>query len=709
MLGQHSLFAAAAQQEEDSPATTTLGGNKKVEASSWVDLVVGLRDDGGDEDVGAAASSSSSSSSSVGVGTDGGAVASELLAADYGAVVETSFRRIKAVTMKVPASQVEQLQNDPRVAWIEGNRPNYPIQNVSPVINSNDVDQNGILLEETVAGEEEFDEAAEEGGGGERVPWGIPVIQADRTEVPLPDLSEECFKFCIVDTGMMVDHPDIPFEKGVNVMGKEFSIPVGQTWDRPVNYHGTHIAGTIIAQGNNGIGITGVIPNNQNICLLIARVFDDLMNTQADGYVVNAVEWCVDNGARVINMSLGGTAPTIAWLDTFYRDLYEKDGVLVFAASGNDGDDAYGYPASYNYTISVSSIDQNFTRPFFSTYNDKVDLTAPGTEVESTSPEWAAFDAEGTRYEIMAMEWTPLPNIPVEGEIAECGLGLELCTGVSGKICLIERGENTFGEKARNCEKAGGIGMIVYNNNDEEGLFFGTLESEGVASIPCVSVSREDGFAFMNTSRATISFQVPGYSMQDGTSMSTAYVSGVAAKIWAARPQCTNEQIKEALFATALDVGEPGKDDFFGHGVVQALDAYNYLLRQPEPCGQGTPNAPAPAPVPPVAAPVNLSCRQAGEMCAVPSQCCSGVCLGTCATKVELAPQQPPVSEPGLEPAPVAPPTDGASLPGSCQEAGETCTVPSDCCSGLCLILSSGSNQCGKRNLRAIARGGGIG
>ena len=60
---------------------------------------------------------------------------------------------------------------------------------------------------------------------------------------------------------------------------------------------------------------------------------------------------------------------------------------------------------------------------------------------------------------------------------------------------------------------------------------------------------------------------------------------GVIAKIWAARPSCTKSQVREAILSTALDLGDEGKDQDYGAGIVQAVDAYKYLSTFPPPCG----------------------------------------------------------------------------------------------------------------------------
>jgi subtilisin/minor extracellular protease Epr len=63
------------------------------------------------------------------------------------------------------------------------------------------------------------------------------------------------------------------------------------------------------------------------------------------------------------------------------------------------------------------------------------------------------------------------------------------------------------------------------------------------------------------------------YAFLDGTSMATPHVSGVAALVWAAHPSWTNVQVRQRLQATATDLGAPGKDKYYGYGLVNAAAA----------------------------------------------------------------------------------------------------------------------------------------
>jgi serine protease len=141
------------------------------------------------------------------------------------------------------------------------------------------------------------------------------------------------------------------------------------SWFQDGNGHGTHTAGTIGAVGNNSVGVVGV-RNNPN--LFSFHIGKGLSN-EGSGYessILAAVQGCVDNGASVVSMSLGGSSST----DTakqFYKDIYDQ-GVLVIAAAGNDGNTGHLFPASYVYVMSVAAIDRNETRPDFSQCNQQV-------------------------------------------------------------------------------------------------------------------------------------------------------------------------------------------------------------------------------------------------------------------------------------------------------------------------------------------------
>jgi len=163
--------------------------------------------------------------------------------------------------------------------------------------------------------------------------------------------------------------------------------------DNDPYYHGTHVSGTIAAEGNNGIGITGVC---WSASIMPLKVLDD----SGLGFVIDIIEaisYAIDNGAKIINVSLSG----IFYSTSEYNAIKSArdNGVLVVAAAGNSGDgyqlfgwnnDIPGnanYPASYdlNNIISVAATDQNDLLASFSNYGPiSVDVAAPGVNIYST-------------------------------------------------------------------------------------------------------------------------------------------------------------------------------------------------------------------------------------------------------------------------------------------------------------------------------------
>jgi serine protease len=139
----------------------------------------------------------------------------------------------------------------------------------------------------------------------------------------------------------------------------------------------------MIAQGNNDEGILGVIPDGpekSKVCLMIARVFADGSDITSISAVIGATEWCSDGGADVINLSVGNSADFFgSWFERMYNQ-----GVLLVSASGNRGNGDYSFPASHDSVISVASATNQLERSSFSQYNDRVELTAPGSEVLTT-------------------------------------------------------------------------------------------------------------------------------------------------------------------------------------------------------------------------------------------------------------------------------------------------------------------------------------
>jgi subtilisin family serine protease len=194
---------------------------------------------------------------------------------------------------------METLRNDPRVRYVE---------------------LNGDIYENT-----------------ETVPAGIQESFGGTDPLsyrPGPGLGTQCsdpdvFKVAIIDGGLDVAHYDFEYcgiydgngqadpNREQHCMGKAFltdsDTDAGQNWYNSERSHGLHVAGTVAASGLNQAGVTGMIAD-EKFCLVIARVFGDGGNAQVSK-VADAIIWAANQGAKVVNMSLGTSSAYTAVTD----------------------------------------------------------------------------------------------------------------------------------------------------------------------------------------------------------------------------------------------------------------------------------------------------------------------------------------------------------------------------------------------------------
>lgn len=197
----------------------------------------------------------------------------------------------------------------------------------------------------------------------------------------------------IVDTGVDLDHEDLDDRL---VAGTD----TGEGDDNPedTDGHGTHVAGIVGAETNNGRGVAGV---SWGARLMPVKVFPDGADRRAShGDIAAGIRWAVDHGAQVINLSLGGDNRS----EDIVRELEEAwlANVVVVAAAGNDSTDDMHYPSGYGRNerftswlgtfprtyitdvISVGSTNRSDNRSDFSNFGDTVDIAAPGNDIFST-------------------------------------------------------------------------------------------------------------------------------------------------------------------------------------------------------------------------------------------------------------------------------------------------------------------------------------
>ena len=470
--------------------------------------------------------------------------------------IHYDFPELGAYVVSLPAAALNGILNNPFVIDVEEDAERYPISDMAGQVTKEALD----VVDPN----------------GQTVPYGIDMVQArdvwDTNRDGVVDAGAPTGAnrtLCIIDSGYYQDHVDLP-----NAVGGYSQ--VDDNWARDGFGHGSHVGGTIAAE-NNSLGVVGVTPGA--VDLYIVKFFADDGNATYASNLVDALNRCTAAGANVVSMSLGGSRSVRSEL-TAFNSAYTA-GVLSIAAAGNEGTSALSYPASYDSVMSVAAIDSNKVVADFSQFNSQVEIAAPGVAVLSTLPylETNSLTVDGVDYAVSHIEYSGLGS--ASGALVNGGL----CDSVgswSGKVVLCERGVIDFYTKVANAQAGGAVAAIVYNN--EPGGFLGTLGEGNSTSIIGLSLSQEDGQYLVankigKTAAVFSSIAKPasGYEAWDGTSMATPHVSAVAALVWSWDPTLTNVEIRNALTASAQDLGTAGRDVYYGYGLVQARAALESL------------------------------------------------------------------------------------------------------------------------------------
>jgi subtilisin family serine protease len=195
----------------------------------------------------------------------------------------------------------------------------------------------------------------------------------------------------IVDQGVDYTHPDLAANFGSN-KGYDFVDDDSDPFpdDLYLEFHGTHVSGTVAGVLNNGVGVSGMA----NITLLSARCLDETGSGTYDN-IIDGIRWCAQQGVKVISMSLGGSSGSTT-LEEAVNYAYDTMGVLLVAAAGNDGLGNVSYPASYSACVAVGALDTTGGRAWFSNYGYALDVMAPGVGIVSTVPQGGYEYYDGT-------------------------------------------------------------------------------------------------------------------------------------------------------------------------------------------------------------------------------------------------------------------------------------------------------------------------
>jgi subtilisin family serine protease len=419
----------------------------------------------------------------------------------------------------------------------------------------------------------------------------------------------------VIDSGVDVNHPDLQSNIWINtgeipnngidddlngyiddVNGWDFY--VNDNDPRDAHGHGTHVAGTIAAVGNNGIGIAGVSWSAQ----IMPLRFLDAWGNGTTANAIAAIEYASNMGADIINNSWGG-GPYVQAL----KDAIDASDALIVCAAGNSGRNNDGiahYPSSYSSTniIAVAASNQDDQLAWFSNHGAvSVDVAAPGTNIYSAAPgrktvwqdnfsggntggwspgginsSWDATDKEAfsdtysltdspnANYLNDTFSWMDSPAVDLTDQTASKlefkifgtvhasdGLWVQASSdGINwdyvnfqlpGDSTLVNGVSGTFGSWTTieaDLEAYDGLGSVYVS-------FLFISDSSNVA----------DGYYIDDvkiTAAATSVYDGTEYTYKQGTSMATPHVAGLAALIIAHNPALTNLEIK-ALIENSVD------------------------------------------------------------------------------------------------------------------------------------------------------------
>lgn len=221
--------------------------------------------------------------------------------------------------------------------------------------------------------------------------WGMKAIEASQASEIFfgPQGITSDVTIAVIDTGIDYDHPDLKANMYVNSEGKHgINLIAGNKDPKDDNGHGTHVAGIAAATWNNGVGIAGVMGRHGK--LMAVKALDE-NGSGRTSTIINGIQYAVENGASVINLSLGMRGHSTAMQNAIADAV--RAGTTVVMAAGNDsaqlGPDHVESPAIYGGKIdgamTVGALDATLSRSQYSNFGpDYVELAAPGSKIFST-------------------------------------------------------------------------------------------------------------------------------------------------------------------------------------------------------------------------------------------------------------------------------------------------------------------------------------
>lgn len=219
------------------------------------------------------------------------------------------------------------------------------------------------------------------------IPWGIEKIGAPNV---WPRTRGGGIRVAVIDTGVSGTHPDLKVTRSFNAISRRPAVDL--------NGHGTHVAGTITALDNR-FGVVGAAPK---IRLYNVKAFNRSGNAFTSD-IIQAIDWCIRNRMRVINMSFGMSDESESLKDIILRAF--RRGIVMVASVGNNGPqaDRIDFPARLPQVIGVAASTRENTIADFSSRGTGIAVAAPGENICSTIP--------GKAYDLMSGTSMAAPHV----------------------------------------------------------------------------------------------------------------------------------------------------------------------------------------------------------------------------------------------------------------------------------------------------------
>jgi serine protease len=233
--------------------------------------------------------------------------------------------------------------------------------------------------------------------------WNLDLIQSDAAHVVSTGSGAVV---AVVDSGTQLDHPDL-----AGRVGQGYDFVQNDATPQDGNGHGTHVSGIIGAASGNGIGVESVAPG---ATILPVRVLGDDGGGSTDT-VAKGVDYARTHGADVINLSLGSDVPLVGAIggDAFDAAVHRAlaAGIVVVAASGNNGVPVCEQPAAGDGLLCVGAVDRREQRSFFSSFGSGLGLVAPGGSGTGVPGEDVLSTYKGSGYEELAGTSQAAPHV----------------------------------------------------------------------------------------------------------------------------------------------------------------------------------------------------------------------------------------------------------------------------------------------------------